>query len=121
FDLVADLAVPGQADGKLRITQEYVARIEGWIDEANQGLEPLKTFVLPGGSEAAAWLHMSRTVCRRAERLVVALVREEPEQTGIACLHYLNRLSDLFFVLSRQANDQGQTDVLWRPGGREAE
>ena len=120
FDVGADMAVPGKDDDKLRITASYVERIEKWIDEANEGLEPLKTFVLPGGSEAAAWLHMARTVCRRAERLAVTLLREEPDTSGIACVHYLNRLSDLFFVLSRRANDAGQTDVLWRPGGREA-
>jgi cob(I)alamin adenosyltransferase len=120
FDLGADMAVPGKDDDKLRITPAYVERIEGWIDEANKDLEPLKTFVLPGGSEGAAWLHMARTVCRRAERLAVTLYREQSESSGLSCVHYLNRLSDLFFVLSRKANDDGQTDVLWRPGGQEA-
>jgi len=114
------MAVPGKDDDKLRITPEYVERLEQWIDEANEELEPLKTFTLPGGSEASAWLHMARTVCRRAERLAVTLLREEPDTTGLQCVHYLNRLSDLFFVLSRKANDNGQTDVLWRPGGQEA-
>ncbi|MFT5198042.1 MAG: cob(I)alamin adenosyltransferase [Planctomycetota bacterium] len=120
FDVGADMAVPGKDDDKLRITASYVERLESWIDEANENLEPLKTFVLAGGTEAAAWLHMARTVCRRAERLAVTLLREEPEASGIQCVHYLNRLSDLFFVLSRKANDEGKTDVLWRPGGREA-
>ncbi|MDF1838491.1 MAG: cob(I)yrinic acid a,c-diamide adenosyltransferase, partial [Planctomycetota bacterium] len=96
FDLGADMAVPGKDDDKLRITTSYVERLEKWIDEANEKLEPLKTFTLPGGSEASAWLHMARTVCRRAERLAVTLHREEPETSGLPCVHYLNRLSDLF-------------------------
>ncbi|HPF13599.1 MAG: cob(I)yrinic acid a,c-diamide adenosyltransferase [Planctomycetes bacterium] len=120
FDLGADLAVPGKGGERLRITPEYVKRLESWIDEANEGLEPLKSFVLPGGHPLAAWMHMARTVCRRAERWVVTLTREEPERTGLEPLHYLNRLSDLFFVLSRRANDGGKLDVLWRPGGQEA-
>ncbi len=120
FDLGADLAVPGKDDEKLRIVPAYVERIEKWIDEANEGLEPLKTFVLAGGHPTSAWFHMARTVCRRAERWVVTVLREEPELTSTEPLHYLNRLSDLFFVLSRKANDNGKADVLWRPGGQEA-
>ncbi|MEZ6004101.1 MAG: cob(I)yrinic acid a,c-diamide adenosyltransferase [Planctomycetota bacterium] len=120
FDVGADLAVPGQGDQKLRVTPEYVARLEGWIDGWNEPLEPLKTFVLPGGQPAAAWMHMARTVCRRGERWVVTLAREEPERVSMEPLHYLNRLSDLFFVMARHANGEGKQDVLWRPGGQEA-
>lgn len=120
FDVGADLAVPGQADDKLRITGDYVERLEGWIDEANEGLEPLKSFVLPGGNPLSAWLHMARTVCRRAERWMVTLLHEEPDKVGPEPLKYINRLSDLFFVLARQANGAGRDDVLWRPGGQDA-
>lgn len=119
FDLGADLCVPPTPgeEGKLRITTAYVERLEAWIDEHNEALEPLSSFILPGGQPLAAWLHLARTVSRRAERLAFALSRTEGEEVGEAALRYLNRLSDLFFVLGRVANDGGRADVLWRPGG----
>lgn len=118
FDLGADLCVPGSAGDRLRVPESYVTRLEGWIDEANEPLEALKTFVLPGGSQAAAWLHLGRTVCRRAERTCTALVESlgEGEEVNMAAVHYLNRLSDLLFVLARVENDMGASDVLWVPG-----
>jgi cob(I)alamin adenosyltransferase len=115
FDLGADLAVP-LADTKrprLRVTAEQVDRLEQLCDRVNAGLEPLRSFVLPGGTEAAALLHLARTVCRRAERLVVALAAVEP--VNPAALAYLNRLSDLLFILARAAN-AGGSEPLWRPG-----
>lgn len=117
FDVGADLCVPGQAgDGKLRISACYVKRLEDWIDEANEKLTPLKSFILPGGEPAAAWLHLARTVCRRAERLVQGLLEREPAAVNHETLRYLNRLSDLLFVQARVVNDHGQADVLWTPG-----
>ena len=118
FDVGSDLCVPGEAGEKLRITANYVTRVEGWIDEVNEGLEPLNSFVLPGGSKAGAWLHLARTVCRRAERAVSELMAVEEEQGRVnpIVLQYINRLSDLFFVMARSANDGGQADVLWVPG-----
>ena len=119
FDLGADLCVPPK-DGeeqKLRITASYVTRLEGWIDEHNAALEPLTSFILPGGKPLAAWLHLARTVSRRAERLAYDLAATEGEVVGVEALRYLNRLSDLFFVLARVANDGGRADVLWKPGG----
>jgi len=117
FDVGADLCVPGQAgDGKLRVSASYVKRLEDWIDEANEKLSPLKSFILPGGEPAAAWLHLARTICRRAERLVQGLLEREPESVNPETLRYLNRLSDLLFVLARVVNDYGQADVLWTPG-----
>lgn len=117
FDVGSDLCVPGEAGEKLRITEGYSKRIEAWIDEVNAGLEPLNSFVLPGGTPAAAWLHLARTVCRRAERGVVELhAHEEEGRVNAEVLRYLNRLSDLFFVLARSANDGGKDDVLWVPG-----
>jgi len=118
FDLGADLCIPPSEgeEGMLRITPAYVERLEGWIDEHNADLEPLKTFILPGGRPLAAWLHVARTVARRAERLACELRAAEPEKVGEDAVHYLNRLSDLFFVLSRVANDGGKADVLWKPG-----
>jgi cob(I)alamin adenosyltransferase len=115
FDLGADLAVP-LADAKrerLRVTPAQVMRLEELCDEVNADLEPLRSFVLPGGTEAAALLHLARTVCRRAERLVVALDAAEP--VNPAALAYLNRLSDLLFILARAAN-AGRTEPLWKPG-----
>jgi cob(I)alamin adenosyltransferase len=115
FDLGADLCVPlaeGEA-GCLRITAEQAVRLEEAIDRVNGPLAPLTSFVLPGGTPAAAWLHLARTVCRRAERAVVTLMRSEP--VNPQALIYLNRLSDYFFVLSRSANI-GAGDVLWVPG-----
>ncbi|OUS12155.1 ATP:cob(I)alamin adenosyltransferase [Rhodospirillales bacterium 47_12_T64] len=117
FDLGADLCCPEEKDPEyppLRITAEQVERLEQEIDEINSSLAPLKSFILPGGTAAAAFLHQARTVSRRAERLISALVQEEdinPEG-----LRYINRLSDLFFVLARHVNDNGAQDVLWIPG-----
>ncbi|MEZ6016413.1 MAG: cob(I)yrinic acid a,c-diamide adenosyltransferase [Planctomycetota bacterium] len=117
FDVGSDLCVPGEAGDRLRITERYTQRLEQWIDSVNEGLEPLNSFVLPGGNRAAAWLHMARTVCRRAERHVVELfIREEEGRVNHEVLKYLNRLSDLLFVLARVANDGGKADVLWQPG-----
>ncbi len=116
FDVGADLCVPGRAGERLRVRPVYTQRLEGWIDEHNERLEPLSSFVLPGGEPGAAWLHLSRTVCRRAERLVCELIEREPDQVNPEVLRYLNRLSDLLFVLARVMNDDGKLDVLWRPG-----
>jgi cob(I)alamin adenosyltransferase len=113
FDLGADLATPGTEEG-LRITAAQVEAIERAIDEANADLTPLDSFVLPGGSDLACWLHLARTVCRRAERKAVAL--SSVEEINSEAIRYLNRLSDLLFVLSRVANDGGRGDVLWIPG-----
>jgi len=123
FDAGADLCVPGEGGDALRVTPPYVSRLEGWIDDHNERLSALNSFVLPGGSLAAAWLHLARTVCRRAERSVCELCASPAERArvNIEVLRYLNRLSDLLFVLARIANDDGAADVLWRPGGdREA-
>jgi len=120
FDLGADLATP--ETGKpmkyepLRIADSQVTRLENEIDQLNADLSPLRSFVLPGGSPAAAALHVSRTVCRRAERLVVALDAREGEIVTPAAIKYLNRLSDFFFVAARWLNDRGAADVLWTPG-----
>lgn len=114
FDVGADLCVPGEAGEKLRITAAYTTRLEKEIDALNEGLAPLQSFVLPGGEPAAAHLHLARTVCRRAERLVSELASLEGEEVNPEVLRYLNRLSDLLFVLARVAN--GGEDVLWEPG-----
>jgi cob(I)alamin adenosyltransferase len=118
FDLGADLAVPAR-DGKpdrLRVVASQVDRLERDIDALNADLAPLTSFVLPGGSAAAAYLHVARTVCRRAERRVVELAALPDEPVGEAAIKYLNRLSDLLFVASRTANGNGARDVLWVPG-----
>ena len=121
FDLGADLSTPDPADGSklpfepLRIVEKQVSRLETEIDQLNASLEPLNSFVLPGGSPAAAHLHVARTVSRRAERLSVAL-GDSGERVNPAAVKYLNRLSDLFFVAARFANDGGKGDVLWVPG-----
>jgi cob(I)alamin adenosyltransferase len=120
FDLGADLTAP-ERQGKperqrLRISDAQVERLEGEIDELNAPLRPLTSFVLPGGSPAAAALHLARTVCRRAERGMVALASEPGEHVSAPALKYINRLSDLLFVASRYANDRGEGDVLWVPG-----
>lgn len=117
FDLGADLCVPEdgrKAEGALRITEDQVTAIEQAIDQYNENLSDLKSFILPGGSRAAAYLHLSRTVARRAERHLCLLA--EQEDINPACIKYLNRLSDLFFVLARHENNQGVDDVLWVPG-----
>lgn len=118
FDVGADLCVPlapGEGAGqKCRVRADQVTRLEQAIDRLNERLEPLTSFVLPGGSPAAAWCHFARTVCRRAERDVVTLLRVEPLNPQV--LIYLNRLSDLLFVLARVGNDNGKRDVLWLPG-----
>ncbi|MFD2251570.1 cob(I)yrinic acid a,c-diamide adenosyltransferase [Pseudochelatococcus lubricantis] len=120
FDLGADLSTPGGAEPQpfeaLRVVEAQVERLEREIDAFNAALAPLRSFVLPGGSPAAAALHVARTVCRRAERVAVALAAREPGQVSPVALRYLNRLSDLLFVLARAANDNGALDVLWRPG-----
>ncbi|MFQ5939168.1 MAG: cob(I)yrinic acid a,c-diamide adenosyltransferase [Alphaproteobacteria bacterium] len=115
FDLGADLCRPeGGKGGELRIVQAQLDRLEREIDELNQGLEPLESFVLPGGTRPAAWLHLARTVVRRAERLITELAAGEP--VNPLAISYLNRLSDHLFVLSRHLNERGEKDVLWRPG-----
>lgn len=120
FDLGADLCRPDMdKDAEapyppLRMTDAQVERLEREIDGMNESLEPLRSFVLPGGSALAAHLHLCRTVCRRAERLAVLLAEQEP--VNVAAVKYLNRLSDWFFVASRAANDGGAGDVLWVPG-----
>ncbi|KQO45673.1 cob(I)yrinic acid a c-diamide adenosyltransferase [Methylobacterium sp. Leaf86] len=120
FDLGADLATPESdeppAYEPLRIVASQVKRIEADIDVLNAELSPLKSFVLPGGSAASAALHLARTICRRAERLTVALAAVEGERVSPEALQYLNRLSDFLFVASRTANANGADDVLWVPG-----
>jgi len=120
FDLGADLCTPitecESESHALRIVQSQIDALEHAIDVHNEGLEDLTSFVLPSGSRLAAELHVARTVCRRAERVVARLIELEPEATSILTMQYLNRLSDLFFVLGRVANDYGQGDVLWVPG-----
>ena len=121
FDLGADLATPARGvkagASALRIIDSQVERLETEIDLLNGELEPLTSFVLPGGSPASAALHQARTVCRRAERLVVALMDRPGEDISGPALRYLNRLSDLLFTAARWANEKGQEDVLWKPGG----
>jgi cob(I)alamin adenosyltransferase len=118
FDVGADLCVPqapDEASGqRLRVKEGQGLRLEAAIDRLNAPLKPLNSFVLPGGQPAAAWCHVARTVCRRAERDVVTLAHEEPVNPQV--IVYLNRLSDLLFVLARVLNHQGQGDVLWVPG-----
>ncbi len=123
FDLGADLCVPedgakGERAGNapLRVTAAQVARLEAEIDHMNQSLEPLDSFILPGGTQGAAHLHFARTVVRRAERLMVRLARAEGEAVNPHALIYINRLSDHLFVLARHVNDGDGPDILWRPG-----
>jgi cob(I)alamin adenosyltransferase len=119
FDLGADLATPAtdaRGPEPLRIVDSQVARLEAEIDALNAGLAPLRSFVLPGGTPAAAALHLARTVCRRAERLMVELAGAPGERVGAPALRYVNRLSDFLFVAGRHANDGGARDVLWVPG-----
>ncbi len=117
FDLGADLCRPeagAEARAPLRVSEAQVLRLEAEIDEINARLEPLESFLLPGGTPAAAALHLARTVARRAEREITALA--EAETVNPQAVRYINRLSDLLFVLARQANDDGAKDVLWEPG-----
>jgi cob(I)alamin adenosyltransferase len=124
FDLGADLCMPGEKDIDsakakrlpLRIAPSQVDALEKAIDELNDDLQPLSSFVLPGGSPAAAALHLARAICRRAERDMVALSRIDGEEVGETALAYINRLSDYLFVAARYANRRGETDVLWVPG-----
>lgn len=115
FDLGADLATPGEIEGALRLASGAAARLERQIDALSDSLGPLTSFVLPGGSEASARLHVARAVVRRAERTVITLHQASPLNPEI--LKYLNRLSDLLFQLARAENANGKDDVLWRPGG----
>ncbi len=117
FDLGADLCRPEggrKSEGALRVTQAQVDRLEAEIDSMNESLESLKSFVLPGGTPASAYLHLGRTVVRRAERLITELAETEPVNQVV--IHYVNRLSDHLFVLARRLNDGGAGDVLWTPG-----
>jgi cob(I)alamin adenosyltransferase len=121
FDVEADLCMPsvegkGPGGTRLAVTDAQVSWLEGEIDRLNAELAPLKSFVLPGGSAAAAYLHLARTVCRRAERIMVALGDRPGETVTPAALKYVNRLSDFLFVASRHLNDKGAADVLWVPG-----
>jgi cob(I)alamin adenosyltransferase len=125
FDLGADLSVP-ELDKKgigkkldyepLRIIAAQTARIEADIDRLNKELTPLKSFILPGGSPAAAALHLARTVTRRAERMMVALAQNPEEHVNREAIRYINRVSDFLFVAGRVVNDNGNADVLWVPG-----
>lgn len=120
FDLGADLCTPDRGQKfeyePLRITEGQVDRLESEIDTLNAELSPLRSFILPGGSAAAAHLHVARTVSRRAERLMVELSREPGEVVSPAAVKYINRLSDFLFVAARYVNDKGARDVLWVPG-----
>jgi cob(I)alamin adenosyltransferase len=118
FDVGADLCLPQSTEEKpgahLRVRAEQAERLEQAIDRLNADLTPLTSFILPGGQGAAAWCHLARTICRRAERDVVTLAHGEPVNPQV--IVYLNRLSDLLFVLARVYNNNGREDILWRPG-----
>ena len=120
FDLGADLTIPERdqqpSRERLRVSEAQVKRLEDEIDAMNGELSPLRSFVLPGGSAAAAALHVARTVCRRAERAMVELAGKADESVSAPALKYINRLSDLLFVASRYVNERGKGDVLWVPG-----
>ena len=120
FDVGADLCMPDKGKGpggaRLDVTEPQVEWLEQQIDRLNAELAPLRSFVLPGGSAAAAYLHLARTVCRRAERLIAELKDRGGESVTPAALKYVNRLSDFLFVAARYANDKGAADVLWVPG-----
>jgi len=120
FDLGADLCSPDKGKGpggeRLAIVDSQVTRLEQEIDALNANLSPLRSFVLPGGTPAAAALHLARTICRRAERLIVELSHRPDESVSQAVIKYVNRLSDFLFVASRYVNDNGARDVLWVPG-----
>jgi len=119
FDVGADLCVPETGEPlpytPLRVSMSQVGRLEREIDEMNAGMAPLASFVLPGGSQAAASLHLARTICRRAERAIVELMQIEGEAVSDAVRQYMNRLSDHLFVASRYVNGKGKTDMLWKP------
>jgi cob(I)alamin adenosyltransferase len=120
FDVGADLATPVVENPEyppLRVTERQVQRLEGWCDTFNEGLPKLDSFILPGGTPAAAYLNIARVVTRRAERSTWAVIAADPDRTSRLPAHYLNRLSDLLFILGRVANPGG--DVLWVPGGPE--
>lgn len=119
FDVGSDIGNPIVEDPKyppLRVEPDYIERLEGWCDEFNEELEKLNSFILPGGTLAAAHLHVARTVTRRAERAAWAAIDAHPETTNVLTAKYLNRLSDLLFILGRYANIENG-DVLWVPGG----
>jgi cob(I)alamin adenosyltransferase len=123
FDLSADLCIPESDEPleyvPLRVSPAQVSRLENWIDEANEQLEPLTSFILPGGSPASTHLHVARTVCRRAEIEVLKLAGLEQINPQVTA--YLNRLSDLLFILARLMNDGGRADILWKPGQNHGE
>jgi cob(I)alamin adenosyltransferase len=120
FDLGADLCVPDKGEKlpyePLRISDPQVTRLENEIDQMNSALEPLRSFILPGGTPAGAALHVARTVSRRAERMMVELAAIPEEAVSAPALKYINRLSDFLFVASRYVNDRGKGDILWVPG-----
>jgi cob(I)alamin adenosyltransferase len=120
FDVGADLCTPGKGRGpggaRLTVTAVQVTWLESEIDGLNADIAPLKSFILPGGSPAAAYLHLARTVCRRAERLIAQLADKADESVTPEVLKYVNRLSDYLFVAARHANNKGTRDVLWKPG-----
>ena len=122
FDVEADLCIldgskgKGPGGAKLNVTQMQVTWIEQQIDALNDDLPPLRSFILPGGTPAAAYLHLARTICRRAERLMVELRDQPGEEVTPEAIQYVNRLSDFLFVAGRHANDRGNKDVLWAPG-----
>ena len=120
FDVGADLCMPsggkGPGGARLTVTDAQVTWLEQQIDRLNAELAPLRSFILPGGNAAAAHLHLARTVCRRAERIMVELKDQPGEAVTPAALKYVNRLSDFLFVAGRHANDKGASDVLWQPG-----
>jgi len=119
FDVGADLCTPVVPDPEfapLRVEDDYVTRLESWCDHYNEPLDKLRSFILPGGTVGAALLHVARTVVRRAERAGWAAYAEYPDSMNVTAIRYLNRLSDLLFILARHANRE-QGDVLWKPGG----
>ena len=119
FDVGADLCNPISPDPKyppLRVTDAYITRLEGWCDEFNARLSKLDSFILPGGTPGAALLHVARTVARRAERATFTLLEADEERTSKLPAQYLNRLSDLLFILARVANSDGRNDIKWVPG-----
>jgi cob(I)alamin adenosyltransferase len=120
FDVGADLCMPDKGKGpggaRLTVTAAQVSWLESEIDRLNADIAPLRSFVLPGGSAAAAFLHLARTLCRRAERLIAELMDKPGESVTPEALKYVNRLSDFLFVAARHTNDRGTRDVLWKPG-----